>query len=293
MIKVPDGNAHSVNTSASTANLWLCLAPASCAGPGEGDLRVVEHATNVATGDQNHDSVPDGLGAYEFTVEYDNLIVQSLNPCDIVFGPTGAGAARGPVDELDGQRNADCSPDPGSANNGTCTASVILENLIHFGCVTNGQAVGPTSAMDLASLDIVPHPDLVNDLFPGNDNGVVTILTDIGCELVDVYGHAVVGSINGGLTPICGDLAITVRILEGDLNLDCEVNVSDEQTIALHYGAVFGSLQYNRFFDLEPATHDLDIDIKDLQKVFGRDGSTCQDPLPEQPPVTPLGFVSS
>jgi hypothetical protein len=26
------------------------------------------------------------------------------------------------------------------------------------------------------------------------------------------------------------------------------------------------------------------IDIKDLQKVFGCDGSTCQEPIPEQPP---------
>jgi hypothetical protein len=30
-----------------------------------------------------------------------------------------------------------------------------------------------------------------------------------------------------------------------------------------------------------------DIDIKDLQKVFGRDGSTCQQPLPPQPPAPP------
>jgi hypothetical protein len=35
-----------------------------------------------------------------------------------------------------------------------------------------------------------------------------------------------------------------------------------------------------------PRSH-LDIDIKDLQKVFGRDGSTCQQPLPPQPPAPP------
>jgi hypothetical protein len=34
---------------------------------------------------------------------------------------------------------------------------------------------------------------------------------------------------------------------------------------------------------------DLDIDIKDVQKVFGRIGSTSQAPLPAQPP---LGFPS-
>ncbi len=39
------------------------------------------------------------------------------------------------------------------------------------------------------------------------------------------------------------------------------------------------------WFDLEPALKDFDIDIKDLQKVFSRDGSTCQNPLPPQPPL--------
>ena len=286
IVKVPEGNARNANPAIPAANLWLCLAP-SCGGPGEGHLRVVEHASNVSTGDQNGDSVPDGLGAYEFNVGYDNFVIQSINPCDLVFGPTGAGATRGPVDEIDGLVNPDCSPDPGTASSGTCTPSLILENLVQFGCTTSGQGPGPTGAMDLASLNLVPQPDLTNDLFPGNDNGVVTTLKDTGCELVDTFGHAVQGSINGGLTPICGDLAVTVRILEGDVNLDCHVNLADEQMVAVRYGSYFGSLRYNKYFDLEPATHDLDIDIKDLQKVFGRDGSTCQDPLPAQPPAAP------
>ena len=94
-------------------------------------------------------------------------------------------------------------------------------------------------------------------------------------------------SVNGGLTATCGDLAVTVRILEGDLNLDCNVDVTDEQLMSYRYGAFFGSLFYSKWFDIEPGTHDLDIDIKDLQKVFGRDGSTCQTPVPAQPPVDP------
>ena len=146
---------------------------------------------------------------------------------------------------------------------------------------------GPLGSFDLASLDLVPHPDLTNDIFPGNNNGVLTVLKDNGCELVDVFGHPVTGSVNGGLTPVCGDLAVTVRILEGDLNLDCKVDVTDEQLISFRYGSFFGSLYYSKWFDLEPATHDLDIDIKDVQKVFGRDGSTCQVPIPAQPPVDP------
>ena len=272
--KIPDGNPNNADPSLPAANLWICeLGP--CDGPGEGALRVVEHAT----------SVQDGLGAYEFTVEYDNFVISSVNPCDIVFGPGGAGSARGPVDELDTSAiNDDCSPDPG-AGGGTCSYSHILENVIHFGCATAGQAPGPTGDMDLASLLLIPHEDLANDLFPGNENGVLTIIKDNGCELVDILGHPVTGSINGGLTPECGDLAVTVRILEGDLDLNCEVDVTDAQLIAGKYGAFFGSLLYSKWYDLEPALHDLDIDIKDLQKVFGRDGSTCQEPVPAQTPL--------
>jgi hypothetical protein len=65
------------------------------------------------------------------------------------------------------------------------------------------------------------------------------------------------------------------------------VDVEDQQLIAYRYGSFFGSGLYSQWYDLEPALHDLDIDIKDLQKVFGRDGSTCQAPLPAQPPHPP------
>ena len=117
-----------------------------------------------------------------------------------------------------------------------------------------------------------------------------TIIKDNGCELVDIFGHPVSDSINGGLTVACNDLWVTVRILEGDLNLDCVVDVTDAQLIAGKYGAFFGSVLYSKWYDLEPALHDLDIDIKDLQKVFGRDGSTCQQPMPAQPPYPPPFF---
>ncbi len=288
-MKVPEGNGNNTNLSVPAANLWLCIV-GPCAGPGEGNLLVTEHAFNVHTGDQNGDTIEDGLGAYEFSVEYDNFVIQSVNPCDVVFSPGGAGVTpqlvpgRGNVTQLASSAGCPTNPTP---VNGQCTQSLILENIIHFGCVTLGQAPGPLGDFDLARLNLIPHPDLRNDIFPGNDNGVLTIIKDNGCELVDVFGHAVTGNVNGGLTPICGDLALTVRILEGDLNLDCSVNVQDEQLIAFRYGSFFGSALYNKWFDLEPALHDLDIDIKDLQKVFGRDGSTCQVPIPAQTPLPP------
>jgi hypothetical protein len=99
----------------------------------------------------------------------------------------------------------------------------------------------------------------------------------------------VLGSVNGGPKPECGNLAVTVRILEGDLDLDYDFDLTDAQLIAAKYGAFFGSLLYSKWYDLESALHDLDIDIKDVQKVFGRIGSTSQAPLPAQPP---LGFPS-
>ena len=113
------------------------------------------------------------------------------------------------------------------------------------------------------------------------------MLKDNDCELVDVFGHPVIGSVNGGLTPICRDLAVTVRILEGDLNLDCVVDIQDQQLIAWRYASFFGSTLYSQWYDLEPNLHDLDIDIKDIQKVYGRDGSTCQEPRQPQPPLGP------
>jgi hypothetical protein len=301
-ISAPTSNAD-CDADPPTANLFICeVGP--CAGKGEGNLIVFEYAFAVfANADDNTDPGDDGLGAYEFSVEYDNFVIATVNPCDVVFSgtsvdPNNPGGAdgvldgegwllgRGPVDEVNGQDNPYCSPDVNSNVDGTCTMSVVLENIVHFGCVTSGaDPDGPTGNMDIAALNLIPHEDLRDDLFPGNDNGVVTIIKDNGCELVTPLGHPVAGSINGGLTVECGNLAVTVRILEGDIDLDCDVDIDDAQAIAIRYGGFFGSLLYSKWFDLEPNLHDLDIDIKDVQKVFGRIGSTCQDPVPDQTPV--------
>lgn len=325
---IPDPGFQKV---ADSGNLWICVPDGDnsqpdgpddgdCDGPGEGSVHVIEQAINVQS-DYDNDGIADvndpdiegtglantelGLGAYEFSVEYDNFVIESVNPCDIVFGPTGEGVGRGPVDEVDASspENADCTPDPNAVNNGTCAMSLILENIVHFGCVTAGSPssvppvpYGPASTfigdtIDVASLELIPHEDLANDLFPGNNNGVLTVIKDNGCELADIFGHPTLGDVNGGLTPLCGDLAVTVRILEGDLNLDCVVDSTDAQTIAGHYGAFFGGLLYSKWLDLEPQFHDLDIDIKDIQKVFGRLDSTCEVPIPDQDPLPPpVGF---
>ena len=280
IIKFPETclDPGSSNCGDGSSNLFLCeVGP--CDGAGEGNLIVFEYALNVATGDQNSDTVADGLGAYEFSVEYDNFVISSVNPSDVVF-------TTGPINPYPGGWDGVLDGEGASRGPANCSFSVVTENIVHFGCVTTGPLpAGPTGSMDLARLNLIPHEDLRDDIFPGNDNGVVTIIKDNGCELVDVFGHPTLGSVNGGLTPICGNLSVTVRILEGDLNLDCTVDVEDQQLIGFRYGAFFGSLLYNKWYDLEPNLHDLDIDIKDIQKVFGRDGSTCQVPIPAQPPA--------
>ena len=263
VVKLPEGSVPNGNVipNIPAANLYICQTPSACSGPGEGDLVVTEHAKNVTT------TGGIGLGAYEFQVEFDSFVIESVNPSDLVFSPGGAGVARGPAD---------------------CTMTILFENSVRFGCVTHGQNPGPLGSFDLAKLDLIPSSDDVKDLFPGNNNGIPTLIKDNQCELADTLGHPVVGSVNGaGLLPKCGDIYVTVRILEGDLNLDCVVNLADEAIIAQHYGAFFGSAFYQKWFDLEPSFHDLDIDIKDLQKVFGREGSTCQQPIPAQTPVLP------
>jgi len=70
-----------------------------------------------------------------------------------------------------------------------------------------------------------------------------------------------------------------------DNNDDGAVDVIDNQRAAAHYGAVIGNPapswpRYDPLFDIEPfiaSNGDGDIDVKDLQKVFGRNGAWCSD----------------
>ncbi len=275
---VASGN---VNLNGPTANLFICQtpAPSGCTGPGEGHLVVYENVSNVQTTDYPPLDPPlgDGIGAYEFQVEFDNFVIQSVNPMDVIFTQGG------------GTRDGGAGPFPALGRGApNCSNSITSENSVRFGCVTLGQNDGPNGDFTLAKLDLIPAADDVKDLFPGNDNGIPTLIKDNQCELADILGHPVLGTVgNAGQLPSCGDIFVTIRILEGDINLDCIVDVNDEAIIAQHYGAFFGSAFYQKWLDLEPKFHDLDIDIKDLQKVFGRDGSTCQNPIPAQTPVTP------
>ena len=73
----------------------------------------------------------------------------------------------------------------------------------------------------------------------------------------------------GGLTQYCGNAHVTIRMLEGDMDLDCDVDVLDDQSMAFRYGSQLGGQLYDRWYDLEPKWSDDDVDVKDLQFVFG------------------------
>jgi hypothetical protein len=287
MVKSTDCNNAPTN-SGQLVNLFLTKPVTS--------LTVCEWALNVG-GD------PQGVGAFEFDLKYDNHIF------DIGIAPTSW--------LYDTGRWTDAAHDSNPAAG--CTATIITENDIRFGCVSkNPQPLaGPVSCLGpddvtpvvgavcgnknngvIAHITVTPKADLLGRITPGNDNGAIRSLLDEGCEFADIWGHplAAAGSSTplpgiapGGQVTDCADITITVRILEGDMNTDCTVNVTDDQIEAAHYGAFFGSLLYDPWYDLEPAVKDYDVDIKDLQKVFGRNGSNCTDPVPPQPALPQPG----
>jgi hypothetical protein len=242
----------------------------------------------------------EGLGAFEVQIKFDHKLFQ--HPV-LDFGAT----------VLD---------DTGRTT--ICTHDVLTENWVLLGCTSKG-VPNPGAFDDCAVPNAVPgactsqthegpsvaepsvlvvvtfstQPDLLERLRPTKDNGVRADLLDENCEAADVFGSPYnmgvepIGSNeadSGGLTSECRDATLTVRMLEADIDLDCDVDVVDDQLIAFRYGASFGILPYDPFFDLEPNTTppDFDVDIKDLQFVFGRNGSTCDAPVPPQDPQPPI-----
>ena len=274
------------------ASLWLCKTGPDCFvrawpnGPfiGKGELKIAEMIYLPPDEDSpnDSDSDPEGLAAYEFQVKYDHKVF------DPVVSDAGADGLDNDADTMVDE--ADESVIRGPRGNINCTFTILTENDIRFGCVSAGQNLGNPrpSGLWLATINVQPDADMFFRIRPTKDNGVVSTLLDENCEVADIYASEPwPGTLAGGLTPNCEDVTITVRMLEGDLNLDCQVNALDEQLIAQRYGSFFGLVLYDAFYDLEPKLTDFDIDIKDVQFVFGRDGSDCQSPLPNQPPIQP------
>jgi len=305
-------------------NLWLCNKGPDCVveawrmGPqiGKGVLDVAELLFLRADTDSPNDSdiLPEGLAAYEEQLKYEHKIFDITvadagqdgldNDKDGTIdevGSTTSGGGPGYADGLDddGDTLVDEADEIGESvigswrGNINCSMTIMTENWIMYGCVSAGQQLGNPMPVGvwLKTIRVTPDPDMFLRVRPTKDNGVVSTLIDENCEVADIYASEPWPStLPGGLTEDCTDLTVTVRMLEGDLNLDCMVNVQDEQAIAFRYGSSFGLLLYDKFFDLEPKLTDFDIDIKDLQFVFGRDGSKCQAPIPNQDPSPAIPY---
>ena len=163
-----------------------------------------------------------------------------------------------------------------------------LQGVARINCVTLGKAtrVDTSTAAGrlLALIEARPQPELYSQIKPGQDNGQAVLLTNEACKLTDLQGHAI-------QVFSCDDASVTFRFLEGDVEPDCQVNALDTQAIAFRWGAQKGIQIYNDRFNLEPSgtQADQDIDVSDLQFVYGRFGSTCASPWPAQVPVNPKG----
>jgi hypothetical protein len=280
MEKDCDTDTESVQTE---CNLWLMDPALGCpnATEGKGCLVVDKLVSGAFDGVSPNTHEIEGVGTWEEQIKYDHKIVRLDAVPDNAWLESGGRIAN-------------------------CSMTILTENWILTGCVTKddpllvGLQKGPTNGAGLIE-KITVNP-MTDDLIyrqgfrPGKDNGVVTDLVDENCELANTLGEKLPGELPGGLTQICGDVHITVRMLEGDLNLDCAVTVVDDQAIAFRYGTIFGMTLYDEWYDLAPecvngvcyGVPDFDIDIKDLQFVFGRNYSTCQAPIPaDQTPVAP------
>ena len=322
MVKDCNPATESIETS---CNLWLMdpnflgkMLPEELPGADENGCVIAEEGKGclavdvwLLSADDEDDAndlddpaLPECLGAWEHQVRYDHKIIKFLNDLaplvDCDDPPDGILDA--PWLECEGRLISSVVGDPPVLVN-DCLTTVMSENWIIEGCVSKDDPddqdgtmqLGPCGDGIIEQMLIIPqYNDLVyrSAFRPTKDNGVVTNIVDDNCEITDIYAEPMADTLPGGLTPICGDLHITVRMLEGDIDLDCDVDVVDDQALAFRYGASWGLQLYDQWFDLEPKFADQDIDIKDLQFVFGRNYSTCQLPIPDDqaipvPPAQP------
>jgi hypothetical protein len=265
MQKLCDTDGDTVGDSAQ-CNLFLTrqgtkVPPVTCAGGSDSVTFSETLSIPIPTlPDPKDPSIDQELGAFEFEIHFDDTKV-----CvNIVAGPAAAGMIC-IIEDKDSSQ---------------------LEGVARIGCVTQGKDNFPDTdtpeGRHLADVVIRPQPDVYSQAKPNQDNGVVVQVNNVLCELADLQGHPIA-------VFSCEDADATIRYLEGDVEPDCEIDALDTQAIAFRWGVEKGSLIYTEFMNLEPsgAQADNDIDIKDLQFVFGRFGSSCDAPHPPQNPVNP------
>ncbi len=144
------------------------------------------------------------------------------------------------------------------------------DHLANIGCVSKkGSPAWP--GLQLVTVTVRPQPEVYKLVRAHKNNGIIESLINQDCNVVDTKGEPI-------KTQGCDDAALTMRWLEGDVDGTCRVDVRDQQILAFRWGVKIGHLLFNQRFDLEPSGQingDNDIDIKDVQFVFGRHGSAC------------------
>ncbi len=253
-----------VSKSPVLQNVWLTrqgskIPPTDCLSGTDIGTLTEQLSQTITSPDPKDPSAVQQIAAFEFDVLYDNKKV-----CvDLTEGASWAAAGAVCIIE-------DSASKP------------QLEGVARIGCVTTGKGLGINELDALATINVYPQPEIYSPMKPNQENGNVVQINNLNCDLGDEQGHAI---------PIfaCDDAAFTFRYLEGDVEPDCSVDAIDAQAISFRWGVDKGSLIYDDFMNLEPsgAQADDDIDINDLQFIFGRFGSTCANPHPPQPPVNP------
>jgi hypothetical protein len=174
--------------------------------------------------------------------------------------------------------------------NSSCTISSSGDKQkIDVFCATKKQNIVNLTGnlKEMFNITVRVNPVVYSLFTATQDNGTMVQVLAMNCNLTDQLGHPIPNE-------QCPDGDITIRQLEGDVNRDCKVNTIDQQLLAFRWGTGINDNLFSQTYDLVD-TGVSEINIKDVQFVFGRHNSKCNNPNalgvngtpnPPQPPLT-------
>jgi hypothetical protein len=243
------------------ALVLVTLAPASGARAANPNLSLFPASANLFIGGpavnigQIVGVVPGGpgLGSFGVTYTYDPTLVS----IDLAPGPLLGSTGR----------------------TVSCATSRPFATQSRIACTSTGAQPGATGSGVLVNLTVHQIPGMRLRADGNSDKLAVLDTIPQTTSMLDVQAQPLVISRTA-------DVLITVRALQGDVTANCVVDIYDEQAILGRFGVTPGDLLYSTLYDLIPATPDGQINAFDLQFVMARVGSTCDAPVPPEPPQT-------